>query len=264
VERDEPELAGVGRRAGDEHALRLEQAAELLVARTGSEGRPIPLVRAQLDETVDGDESPIGLHDERVDVDAGHVRSLVGQAAEPDQDRHELRGVDGRITAEVAQQLLGSQVGDHLACRDDVERRRAEHHVGHRLGEHTSHAEHHRCTELAVAHHAGDQLTTAPDHRGDQDRDRTVVGTGSIEQFVRGGPDGLRVGEPEPDETPFGLVGDGVAVQLGNCGKAEVRCRVRRLGGGGRHTFAGDRHAELGQQCLGVLLGERARCGGDL
>ncbi len=91
-----------------------------------------------------------------------------------------------------SEQLLRGEVVDHLRGGDRVERGRSEDDVGDRLGEDAADAEHHGGPELRIADDAGDQLTVARDHRGDEDGHVAVVGRRSGEQFGGGGLDGGR------------------------------------------------------------------------
>ena len=158
VQRHEAELAGVARRADDHHAGRFEQGAELLARGARSHGGGTNRRRADLDQRVDGDDGSRRRDDERVDVDAQHLGPLDGEASEGDEHRDELATVDRRLAPERPEQRGGRQLVDHLRSGQRIERCRAEHHVGERLGEHAAHAEHHAGPELRVAHDAGDQL----------------------------------------------------------------------------------------------------------
>ena len=153
--------------------------------RRGGGRRASPV--AELDEGVDGDRHAVRPDDQRVDVDAEHVGALGGDAAEADEHRRQRVAVHGGLAAELAEQALGGQLVDHLVGRDVVERGRAEHDVGHRLGEDAAEAEHHGRPELRVAEDAGDQLAVAADHRRDQHVDRAVVRRRRGQQ-LRGGP----------------------------------------------------------------------------
>ncbi len=213
--------------------------------------------RAELDEAVDGDDRTVGLDDQRVDVDARHVRSFGSQTAESDDDVDELGAVDRGLAAERAEQLLGREVVDHLRRGDRVDRGRTEHDVGDRFGEDATDAEHHRRAELRIAHHSGDQLAVAGDHRCDQDGDVAVGRRRCGEQLGGGCLDGRPVGQTELHQPAFGLVSDRVTVQLGHDGVPEF---VGRRPGRRRvvdDTFGSDRNAVVGEQGLGVALGQR-------
>ena len=258
MERDETELARVRRGARHEHPTRFEQRPELLV------GGPLTRDRAgtvepcaELDQTVDGDQLTRCLHDQRVDVDAGDVVTLGDEPSEADQQGDQLRPVDRSLAAERTEQLLGGQVVDHSRRGHGVERSRPEHDVGDRLGQHATDAEHHGRTELRVADHARDQFPVAGDHRCDQQRHVAIVGAGRREQVVGSLVHRRSVAETEPHEAPLGLVGDPIAVQLDDDGKAEFDGGVDGLGRIGHDTLGGDRHAEVGEQRLGVALRQR-------
>ena len=179
-------------------------------------------------ECVDGDGTTRGVDDHRVQVDAGDVGPLPRQPAEPDQQLDQRATVDRGFAPELAQQLLGGQAVDHLVGRDLVERGRAEHHIGHRLGQDPADAQHHRRPELLVPQQPGDQLAIAPDHRGDQHGDLAVFGGRLAEQLLGGTPNGGGVAQAQPHESTLGLVGDGVAVELGHDRVAELVGRRRR------------------------------------
>ena len=104
VQRDEPELAGVRRRAGDDDALRIEERAE------------VPLVAAHdahLDQRVDGHGHAVD-DDQRIHVgarDLGMRDRGVGQA---DEHVDQLAAVDRRLAAERAEQPLRGEVVDHV------------------------------------------------------------------------------------------------------------------------------------------------------
>jgi hypothetical protein len=210
----------------------------------------------QLDQSVDGDHTAVGLHDQRVDVDAGDVGAVGAQAAETDEQLGELAPIDRCLAAERSEELLGREVVDHVAGGDGIDRRRPEHDVGDRFGEDAADAEHHRRSELGITDQPGDQLAVAGDHRCDEHRDLPVLRTRCREQLGGGGLDGGTIAEAELDETAFGLVGDRVAVQLGDDRIAEL------VGGGGSgggavgHALGGDRDAVLGEQGLGGPLGQ--------
>ena len=158
-----------------------------------------------------------------------------------------------------SEQALGRQLVDHLVGRDVVERRRAEHDVGDRLGEDAAEAEHHRRPELRVAQHAGDQLAVAADHRRDEQVDVAVVRRGGGQQLGGARRDGRGVGEVQPDQAPLGLVGDGVAVELGDHREPELGGGGDRVVGRRRPPFAGNRHPEPGEQLLRLGFGQGAR-----
>ena len=162
---DEPELARVARRAGDDHALRLEQGPELLVARRGTRrdgGRSVGRRARQLDEGVDGDRRAVDDDDQRVEVDAGHVavaRRPVGRG------RRATAASASRSTAGSPRNSPSSvwvARSSIMSCGVDVgDRHQAEHDVGDRLGEDAADAEHHGRAELRVADQPGDELAVA-------------------------------------------------------------------------------------------------------
>ena len=67
------------------------------------------------------------------------------------------------------------------------------------------------------------------------------------------------VGETQAHQVPLGLVGDGVAAELGHHGEADA---LGRGDGGvrvGRQLLASDRNPVLGQELFGCVLGKGAR-----
>ena len=170
MQRDETELARVGRRAGDDDAPRFEERAESRVARTDS---AVELAvrgcrrRIELDERVDRDRFAVD-HDQRVDVDRHDVGAVGCKLREPDQRRRHGRAVDGGFAAEGPEQLLGRQIVEQIARVEIGERGEAEGDVTHGFREHSPDAEHHARAELRIAHEPGDELARAACHRRDQ------------------------------------------------------------------------------------------------
>jgi hypothetical protein len=220
VERDEAELAGVGGRAGDHHAARLEQGEELLAAvqRFGP-GRRRCSRLAQLDQCVHRHGNTVGGDDQRVDVDARDVGTLEREPTEPDQRRRQVVACHRRLAAELAEQTLRRQPVDHLGGRHGIERGRTEDHVGDRLGEHASHPEHHGRSELRIAHQSGDQLSVATDHLGHQHGDVAVGGRGRGEQRRGGILRRRHRPEAEANQAALGLVGDRSPTSFATTGK---------------------------------------------
>ena len=129
----------------------------------------------QLDQCVHGDRDSVGTNDQRVHVDAGHVRPLVGQATEAHEHVDQPLTIDGRLPAEFTQQLLGGEVRDHLGRRHAVERGGSKHHVGDRLGQDATHSQHHAGPELGVTHDTGDEFAIPLHHGRHQHGDRTIL-----------------------------------------------------------------------------------------
>ncbi len=263
MQRHESELARMARGAGHEDPARFEQGPELGVGRRGARGLGRVAGRAcgrrQLDERVDGDDDAVGADDQRVDVDARHVVAFGGESAEADQHAGERFTFDGGLAPELAEQFLRREAVDHVECRLRRHRRGAEHDVGDRFGENAPDPEHHGRSELRVAHHTCDQLPVAADHRCDEHIDVTVVGCRRREQIGRGAFDAGSVAEPEPHETPLGLVGDRVAVQLRHDRITDLVGRLPCLGRARCEPLGGDRHVEGCEQRLRFPLGQRGR-----
>ncbi len=70
--------------------------------------------------------------------------------------------------------------------------------------------------------------------------------------------DGVDVREPQPDESALGLVGDALAIELGDDGIAERVGGPDGFVGRVHQPLLGDRDAVAGEEVLGVALGERA------
>ena len=182
-------------------------------------------------------------------------------ATRPERDEHGRQRipVDGGLAAERAEQALGAELVDHLESGHGVERGRAEHHVGDRLGEDAAEAEHHRRPELRIAEEPGDQLPVAADHGREQHVHRTVFRHRCPQQL--GDCSRCRVGatEAEADETALGLVGDAVTVELGHDREPELGRSGRRLSRGGHAALWRQREPEAGEQPLRLRLGQRGR-----
>ena len=221
VERHEPELARVARGAGDQHAAWLEQRPELLVGRwlPSRPGLIVgPRCRVDLDERVDGDR-----HGRPAATISGLMSTLttsgrsIGEPAEPDEHGDEFGSIDRRLAAELAEQRLRRQVVDHARRAAVVERSGAEHDVGHRLGE-----DRRRRPSITVAPNCGSRTRPAISSRLPLTigATSTVTSPSSVargsEQFGRRSFDRGPVAETQPDEAALGLVGDRVAVQLGD------------------------------------------------
>ena len=242
VRGDEAELAGVGGGAGDHDATRLEQGGELLGGERRARRRGCSRRIADLDQRVDGDDAAIAPDDQRVDVDADHVGAFDRQAAEPDQRGDDRSSVERRRPAELTEQPLRAQRVQHLLGVERRERRRPEHDVGDRLGEHAADAEHHRRAELWITHDPRDQLARAAQHRGDQQGDRAVRGSDGRQQLGGRAGDGPGIGETQPDQAALGLVGDALAVDLDDDRVADLGRSGDRGGRVGDDPFVEERY----------------------
>ena len=214
VERDEAELARMGRRAGDDHAARLEEGAERRVARARAHLRGYRRRGGiELDQRVDRDGAAVD-HDERVEIDRHDVGPVAGEAGETDERRRDRRAVDSRLAAERPEQLLRREIVEKIFGVQLRKRHEPESGVTQRLGQHSPDPQHHTRTELAIADESRDQLARAAHHGRDQQLDRAVLRTRRREELARCSVDCGRVAQPEPDEAPLRLVRDGVATQL--------------------------------------------------
>ena len=268
VQGDEPELARVGRRPGDDDPLRVEQRIEAVDAgattrcpwfdRFAATDRGVARRRVpELDQRVDG-HGPTIADDQWVEVDRGDIAALDRQAAQRAQQVDEHLPVDRRLAAKRSEHLLGGQPVDQRRGVGPVERCGGEDDVADRLGEHAAQAEGHQRPKLLVAEHTGDQLAVPGDHRGDEQLDLAVFATGQPEQVDGGGLDGRARGQAQPNQAAFGLVGDRVT------GELQHHRVTQRVGRSGRRwgilgrRLAGHRYSVSGHQGLAVGLGQRA------
>ena len=191
---------------------------------------------------------------------ARHGAARAGEPAEAHEHVGECTAIDGGLAAK--------GLGEHLSVGEPIhepiglvaiERRRGEHHVSERLGEHPAETEQHTGTELRIAHHARDQLALARDHLGDEQLDLAILRPRGREQLTGGGAHRRGITQPQPHQPPLGLVGDPLAAELHGDRKAD------RLGGsrgglrGLHRPLLGERNAVAAQERLGGGLGERRR-----
>ncbi len=245
---DEAELSGMGRRAHDDHATRLEQRAERFVGRahrgfgSGCDGLAL-----DLDERVDRDRPALD-DDQGIEVDRPDVGALLGETREAAERRDDGVAIDGGLAAERTEEGLGGEIVDQLTGIEPVEWYQAERDVAERLGQHTAHAEHDTRTELRVAYEPRDQLARTVHHRCDEQTDRAVLGAGGGEQFGRRGADGGGVGETEAHESAFRLVCDRVAAELDHDGIADRRRGIDRRAGVLDRALVEHRDAVAGEE----------------
>ena len=191
VQRDEPELARVGRRPGDDHAARLEQRGESL-AQVPNRRRGHPCVprrrRFAGRSSSTSASTATGLPSTTMSGFRSTAATSGRSVGEPRQARRASRASAPRSTAGsprngpssfcVARSSISS------SASRSVERHEAERDVAERLGEHAADAEHHARPELRVADEPGDELAGAAHHRRDEQLDRAVVGVGRGEQLA--------------------------------------------------------------------------------
>ena len=259
MERHEPELAGMRRRAGHHDPTRLEQRTEGVIRRAWPRAERACGDRGtQLDQRVDRDRHARCVDDQRVDVDADDVGPLGGEPPESDEQIDQAIASDRRFAAQLPEQRRRRQRIDHLIGCHSVERRRSEDDVADRLGEHASDAEHHRRPELRVAHHPGDQLPVAAHHRRNEQRDVAVGGGCRGEQFGCSGCHRSSIGQAQADQPALGLVGDSLTRKLDHDREAELGRRARPPPEPS-HEPLGRRHQAVGaQQLLGRVFREGA------
>ena len=195
--------------------------------------------------------------EERVHVDRDDVRLRFGGARETDEYPAQRLAVDCGLASERSEDALRREPVDHVLGIAVGDRREPEHDVADGLGEHAADAEHHARAELRVGNQARDELAVATHHRGDEHLDRAVVGTGEREQIGGGRAYRVGVAQPEPHETPFGLVRDRGSAQLRDHGVAELVGRGGRAIGVGGGSLFEHGHAVTGEQPFRVGFGER-------
>ncbi len=161
-----------------------------------------------------------------------------------------MRTVDGRFTTERAEQLLCRQAVDHLRCVEHADRRRAKLHVGDRLGDDPTDADHDVGAELWIPNHAGNQFAMPPDHRRDQQRHVAISGC-CFRKKVRGcSVNRGSVAQPQTNQATFCLVGNARAAEFHDNRVAEHVGRVDGLRRSHHLALVGHGHAIGAQQHL--------------
>ena len=261
VEGDESELAGMPGGAGDHDAAGMEERPEALEHRgvralvRGARGARLRL-GIEHHQRVDGDGQAVP-HDERIDVDAAHVGTLDGEAAQADDHLGQALLVQRRLAAEgLGQQPAGAEPPQQAARFGGAHRRRGEDHVAERLGQHAAEAEHHAGTELRVLHQARDQLAVAAHQLRHQQRRLAVLGASLREQLAGGAPHGVRRVEPESHQAALALVGDCLPAELEHHREAQLGGGVGGGLGGIDQRFASTRDAVAGEKLLRRVLRE--------
>ncbi len=263
VERGEPELPGMARRARDDHAARVEERPEACAQRLGRGqgsrrgGRP---GRTENDQRVDRHWLPV-TDDQGVHVDARHVRAFEAETAECHEDRGERGDVErGLATKRLEEKAARRERVDHPSHVGRRRGRRREGDVTERLGHDAAEPDQHARSEGRVAHQAGDQLAMTAHLLGDQHLHGAILGPAEREEVGRRRPHRARVREAETDEPPLGLVRDRVAAQLRDHGEAEGFRRAPRFVSAVDDRLARHWNAVADEQRLRGVLGEsRAR-----
>ena len=198
--RHEPELAGVGRHAGDEDAPRLEQRLER---------RRVDAPSRHLHQRVDGDRPAVD-DDQRVEVGAHDRRvGLGGRPTAPTSTSTSAsRSTAGSprnspSSAWVARSSIISAASSRVI---GTRRKATSASASARIA---ADAEHHRHAELLVVVQPGDQLAVAAQHRRDEQVHLTVLGPGRGQQVARPPPrTASSSASAEAHEAALGLVGD--------------------------------------------------------
>ena len=201
------------RRAGDDHASRIEERAELL--RGEATGQRSTSTSAS---TATGTPSTTISGLRSTDCDR-RVRDR--GFGEPEQHVGEALAVDRRLAAERAEQRLTAEVVDHLAASTLSIGTTPERHVRDGLGEHPADAEHDGHAELRITVEPRDELAIARHHRRDEHADLAVLGRRRREKLARRDLDVSRGCATEPYEPPLGLVRDRRAAELHHDGIAD-------------------------------------------
>ena len=254
-----PNFPGCVDAPADHHPGGLEQRPELLVGRARTRRRSLVVnrdgTRADLDQgvhcdrpTVGDDQGvEVGRHDRRI----GHRR--VGQTQE-----HGDEGLTiyRRLTPERTEDGLAVELVDHLPGIHRADRNRSQTHIGDRLGEDPSDAQHDGHPELRVLGETGDQFPVALHHRRHEQPHRTVLGSGRVQELGAGTTHCLGIGQAQSHQAPLGLVGDRVATELHHDREPEPVGRGHRALHVWARPLRRDRYA-LGRQAgLGFRLGE--------
>ncbi len=180
------------------------------------------VTRAELDEGVDSNRRAIGPMISGLTSTATTSGRDVTRSDNPTSSAVSCSPIDGRLAAELAEQLLGGQLVDHLLGVDLADRRRPELDVGDRLGDDASDTQHDVGPELRVTGDTGDQLAISGDHRSDEQRHVAVCRRGSGQQLRRRAGHGVGVAESQLDQSTLGLVSDRGTAQLDRDGVAEL------------------------------------------
>ena len=265
VQRHEAELArdGSTRRRPARRAARTGRGT---ARRSGAVARR-PTGRAslvaELDERVDGDRPPVGpTISGLTSTLATSGRARRPAAPSPTSDGGQRVPVDGGLAAERAEQRAASRSSSIISCGvDGVDRRRAEHDVGDRLGEDAADAEHHGRAELRVAHARRRSARGCRATIGATSTSTVaVVGRRRGEQLRRR-PGATAAASPRPRRTsPRSVLwAMRVAVELGDDREAERVGRGHRLvGASPRRARRRPARRSSASRLLGLGLGQRA------
>jgi hypothetical protein len=182
----------------------------------------------------------------------------LNHSGQGEQDRHQDFPIHGRFAPEGSQQGLGGEVVDHLVGVGGTDGHQANGHVADGFGQHPAHAHHHRRAELWVHRDPGDEFARGVHHGRHQHRHVAIIGAGRGQQLPGCSLNCSRVAEPEADQTTLGLVGNGVATQLGHHGEPHLGGRRRGRRRIRHHPFIKQGQPERRQKFLGGRLGEGA------
>ena len=256
VQRDEPELAGMARRAGDDHAARVEQRAACCVG-AGSSARHRATSTSASTAIGRPSTTISGLRSTRHDVGPGF-----GERGEPEERRRRARSRstagsprNAPSSAWVARSSISS------SASTSVERHEPERDVGDRLGEDAADAEHHARPELRVGVQPGDELAVAAHHRRDEQLDRRR------RRAWRRASSSAAAARPRPRRARFeahqpalGLVGDRVAARASPPpGSRASAAAATASSASATRALVEHGDAVLGEQALRVGFGEGRR-----
>ena len=264
VEADEPELAGVGRGPGDDHAPGLEQGTG--AARRWGPGAPPGRGGAAASARGSVRSTRASTAIGRPSTTISGLRSMAAmpgsasdRGGQPQQHVAERLAVDRGLAPERAEQGLGGQLVDHVLGVGPGERDQA-----HRPRRPPPRPGSRRRPSRTVGPNCGSRATPAMSSRlpftmGATSSDTSPSSGVAAPSRSAPGP-GHRVGavEAEAHQPALGLVGDGVAAQLHHHREPEVGGRLDGLVGGGHLPLVEQGHPVASQQRLGGGLGQGA------
>ena len=120
-------------------------------------------------------EHAVGAGDDRVEVELGHLRQVVGEPGDAQQRAAERPEVGGGLAPVAEQQGRGADLVDEIVGVGVGQRREAGGMVAEHLRGDAAEAEHHQRPEHRFLHHPDDGLDTTGDHGLDENPGQTVA-----------------------------------------------------------------------------------------
>ena len=266
VEGDEAELSGMRRRAGDDDPARMEERPEALEHLGVETARAAAAARdgfgVELDQRVDRHRHAAA-HDQRVQIDRRDVGSLGASRAETEQHARERLAVDRGLAAERTEQRARGEPIGQRARRGLVERRRREHDVARAPRRARRRRRASRTARTADRARGRRSARGAAHLLGDQQTDARRPPAAPARAAPR-----PRAATASPSRSPSRTRSRSVLCAIASphsfttTGKPSSRRGGARLGSASHQLLGRDRHAELGEQRLRVVLGEGGRCAG--